>query len=90
MTAERFVKITNPANDLKPVYDAGPCYWKDVRGHWMMYFPGCGMADLGGHKIEEHTDGTISVSPSILVEGFESGEKIIRHGFLTRGLWTEC
>ena len=40
--------------------------------------------------VEEHEDGTISVTPSILVDGHNEGEKTQRHGYLTRGIWTEC
>jgi hypothetical protein len=43
-------------------------------------------ANLVGHKVEEHSDGTISVTPSILV----SDHLARRHGYLTRGIWQEC
>jgi hypothetical protein len=37
------------------------------------------------HKIVEHEDGTITVSPSILIKGEKSW-----HGFLKKGIWESC
>lgn len=44
------------------------------------------MANLSKHRVTEHEDGTITVTPSIEVTGGE-GERW--HGFLQRGQWTE-
>lgn len=38
------------------------------------------------HKVEEHDDGTITVTPSIKQE-WGDGEELW-HGYLTRGVWT--
>lgn len=69
------------------------CYWKASDGSWMLWLPDNRVPDFNGllgglklHKVEEHEDGTITVSPSILV----SNRNITRHGFLKRGIWTEC
>lgn len=43
-------------------------------------------ANLAAHKIEEHEDGTITVSPSILV----SDNRSSWHGYLKRGNWEPC
>lgn len=48
-------------------------------------FPKGACADLSRHEVIEHEDGTITVSPSILVTG--GGQW---HGFLERGIWREC
>lgn len=56
------------------------CYWK-VEDKWMLYLPNCGVGGLGNHEVMEHEDGTISVTPSILMRK--------RHGYLTKGIWTE-
>jgi hypothetical protein len=41
------------------------------------------LAGLRAHKIDEHPDGTITVSPSILVsQGDQSW-----HGYLEKGVW---
>lgn len=56
----------------------------DADGSWYAVPPGTDLvANLASHEIEEHTDGTITVSPSILVgDGRKSW-----HGFLKRGRW---
>lgn len=42
---------------------------------------------LGRHTITEHDDGTITVSPSILIDSSWAGEPIQWHGWLERGVW---
>lgn len=45
-------------------------------------------ANLGNHQVTEHDDGTITVSPSILVG---DGAGVHQwHGFLERGVWREA
>lgn len=44
------------------------------------------IANLNGHNIVEHEDGTITVSPSILVRN----HTLSWHGYLERGVWREC
>lgn len=65
--------------------------WKET-GHWYCVPPGTGLlAGLGKHTVEEHSDGTISVMPSILVGGHDfSGLYRSWHGYLTRGVFKEC
>ena len=43
------------------------------------------IANLERHDVTEHADGTITVSPSILVSAAPSQSW---HGFLRRGVWT--
>ena len=44
---------------------------------------------LRGHKVVEHEDGTITVSPSILIS-YEGGDgNWSWHGFLERGVWRD-
>ena len=47
------------------------------------------LAGLRNHQVIEHEDGTITVSPSILVwyEGADYREQW--HGYLERGIWRE-
>lgn len=70
-------------------------YWKDTRNGY--FYCACPVRDsegglviggLGHHDITEHEDGTITVSPSILVSG-GSGPvmKELYHGFLEHGIW---
>lgn len=49
------------------------------------------LGDLSAHKVVEHEDKTITVSPSILHHGHDADGNAIRwHGFLERGVWREC
>jgi len=59
------------------------------KGQWFGRIPNGDLfltANMANHSIEEHEDGTISVSPSILCDN----SKEYWHGFLTRGVWREC
>ncbi len=53
---------------------------------WHGVAPNGLLANLGGHKVTEHEDGTITVSPSIKVfDGTQTW-----HGYLERGVWRAC
>jgi hypothetical protein len=56
-------------------------------GIWFACTPNGLLGDLSNHDVVEHPDGTISVSPSILVTG--SKEEVQWHGYLERGVWRE-
>lgn len=51
---------------------------------WWCCTPNGMMGNLERHEVTEHPDGTITVSPSILVAGERSW-----HGYLERGVWRE-
>lgn len=60
-------------------------YWKDTSaGTWYGRCPSGELANLAGHTITEHLDGTITVTPSILVQGEKTW-----HGYLNHGVWQE-
>lgn len=72
-------------------------YGKDKDGLWHCIPPGTDLlGSLGegsglpgkGHKVVEHEDGTITVSPSILIRAGRAGQSW--HGYLERGVWREC
>ena len=44
------------------------------------------LANLSKHNVTEHDDGTITVSPSILITSWNGKSW---HGFLERGVWRE-
>ncbi|KKM93625.1 hypothetical protein LCGC14_1206560 [marine sediment metagenome] len=46
------------------------------------------LGNLRAHQVEEHEDGTITVSPSILIEEGTGGP--LWHGWLKKGEWTEA
>jgi hypothetical protein len=54
-------------------------------GCWQVRPPGCHAGSIPWHDIIEHEDGTITVSPSILLEDVET----IWHGYLKNGNWEE-
>lgn len=58
-------------------------YGKDSSGTWYARPPGNHMGSLAGHEVTEHEDGTITVSPSILIDDGRSKW----HGHLERGEW---
>lgn len=72
-------------------FDTGRiCYWRDRRAEnlWHLYLPGGGVGNLAGHQVTEHDDGTITVSPSILITDNRPNWR--RHGYLRRGVWEPC
>lgn len=73
-----------------PFLDPGE-YGK-VDGVWHCVPPGNKklLGCLSGHKVIEHEDGTITVSPSILISYSGGDGDFSWHGFLERGIWREC
>lgn len=62
-------------------------YWFDpTLGYWMIYAPKGGVGSLANHKVIEHEDGTITVSPSILQN---APHNETWHGYLEKGIWRE-
>jgi hypothetical protein len=63
-------------------------YGKDSQGIWYAVPPNfkVGYANLSKHKVIEHEDKTITVSPSILVQNHIQKW----HGYLEKGIWREC
>jgi hypothetical protein len=52
---------------------------------------GCHAGGIGEHRVIEHEDGTITVSPSILLHDFDDqGNPITWHGYLVQGIWSEA
>ena len=62
-------------------------YWSAADG-WHAVTPTGLWCALRNHAVTTHDDGTITVSPSILVSNGEGGE--VWHGFLERGVWRSC
>ena len=60
-------------------------YYCDDRGVWSGVTPNGLPGNLDDHEVVEHEDGTITVSPSILVEG--GPQQLQWHGYLERGVW---
>lgn len=76
------------------VFDVGPHLFQPGdyglwNGTWYARAPGDDdrrLANLANHLVVEHDDGTITVSPSILI----SGGGAQWHGCLERGVWRQC
>ena len=62
-------------------------YGKDSDGVWSIRTPNGLCGCLINHSVIEHEDGTITVSPSILVSNGEGGKSY--HGYLEKGIWRE-
>jgi hypothetical protein len=56
---------------------------------WVCTTPNGHHGNLSGHEVVEHEDGTITVSPSILISGGPDGGELW-HGFLEHGVWRSC
>lgn len=67
-------------------------YGKHPRtGDWFACTPNGHMGNLSQHDVTEHEDGTITVSPSILVTERRDGRDVeLWHGYLKRGAWRSC
>lgn len=86
MQGKRVLIITDPIH-LKPG-EYGK--WRD---NWFVCTPRGNTGNVSGHKIEEHEDGSITVSPSILIRTSSDGGKTWIdewHGYLEKGIWREC
>lgn len=68
-------------------------YARNERGEWYARPPGWNGAPacLRHHTVVEHDDGTITVSPSILLTRSTEldGENLQWHGYLEHGVWRE-
>lgn len=75
--------------DGYPELEEPGTYGKTVNG-WYCCSPNGMLGNLNSHSVTEHKDGTITVSPSILItENLPTGN-IQWHGFLERGVWREA
>lgn len=61
-------------------------YGKGTDGVWRARPFGNHTGSLEAHTVVEHEDGTITVSPSILIDDGRNKW----HGYLERGVWREC
>lgn len=60
-------------------------YFKLGTGEFIVCCPSGHVASIRNHKVVEHEDGTITVSPSILINWGDNQW----HGFLEKGIWRE-
>jgi hypothetical protein len=79
---------THSRNDVAP-----GSYWRAVYPDgrlwaWLIVTPNGLRGNLMRHEVEEHEDGTITVSPSILVSRGDGSAEY--HGWLRRGVWSDA
>lgn len=82
-------RVDQPINDPQSLWLAPGDYGRATDGRWLAIPPGENrhlLANVSKHEVTEHEDGTITVSPSILV----SNHTGTWHGYLERGVWREC
>lgn len=81
---EKSKVIQGTRRDLQDGELFAPGEYGKYNGEWYCQPPGTDL--LGGlrnHTVVEHEDGTITVSPSILISGWREQW----HGYLERGIW---
>lgn len=86
MKGHRLYEIEGEADFVFRIFET-PCAYGKRNNVWYCSTPNGLAGNLGSHAVVEHEDGTITVSPSILVT--ESPE-VTWHGYLIRGVWSEC
>ena len=62
----------------------GACEYARINGVWHACSPNGLLANLAGHQVIEHDNGTITVSPSIEVTNTIN----YWHGYLQAGVWS--
>lgn len=84
MTGRRVREFSDPTEFVPGDYG----YWHD---HWVAETPNGHGANLASHRVTEHEDGTITVSPSIAVSTSVNGKPVqVYHGWLERGVWRDA
>jgi hypothetical protein len=62
-------------------------------GNWYACAPNGHLGNLSQHDVVEHDDGTITVSPSIVITRRDTERRQdveLWHGYLQRGVWRTC
>lgn len=82
----------DPEEDVAHGLKAGEYCKQPYDGKWYAMAPGDHnlLIGLAGHKVEEHQDGTITVTPSIIVTKHDNDCKLQWHGYLTKGEWIDA
>lgn len=85
---ERYGEMNGTRHDCAPHELQRGEYGKYEDHGWYCRPPGSDLiGNISAHQITEHEDGTVSVSPSILINSKQLGSW---HGYLERGVWREC
>lgn len=90
MQGTRLYKIEGEEDFVLRIFQTPGAYGTVNGKDWFCATPNGLAGNLGNHTVTEHKDGTISVSPSILVSSGRDHREPSWHGFLREGVWQEC
>ena len=90
MQGTRLTKIEGEEDFLWRIYETPGAYGSVNGNDWFCTTPNGLAGTLIKHSVIEHEDGTITVSPSILVTSGRDHGQPSWHGWLERGVWREC
>ncbi len=90
MQGTRLTKVEGEDDFLYRIAQTPGAYGSANGTDWFCTTPNGLFGNISKHSVTEHDDGTITVSPSILVTSGSNGRAPTWHGFLKAGLWTEC
>lgn len=86
MNGQRLHEVEGEDDFVFRIFTSPGAYGKRD-GVWYCCTPNGLAGNLCNHSVVEHNDGTITVSPSILVA---QRHPISWHGYLKQGVWSEC
>lgn len=89
MPGTRLYPIEGEGDFLFRIFET-PGSYGYTNDQWYCSTPNGLAGNLYKHQVIEHEDGTITVSPSILVSSGSQHKDPSWHGYLERGVWTEC
>ena len=90
MQGNRLVKVGDEEDFLLRISQTPGAYGTANGADWFCTTPNGLFGNISKHTVTEHDDGTVTVSPSILVTSGSNGREPSWHGFLERGVWREC
>ena len=70
-------------------YQPGDYWFSPITKNWYCCCPNGDLGNLSKHDVIEYEDGTITVSPSILIKWIGENEGRNWHGYLENGIWRE-
>ena len=90
MQGTRLRKVDGEEDFLFRVSETPGAYGSANGEDWFCTTPNGLFGNISKHTVTEHDDGTITVSPSILVTSGHNKREPTWHGFLERGVWRSC
>lgn len=87
------VRVSGPGRRVETTEALKPGdYVQLSSGDWYGKTPNGESCNLAKHRVTEHEDGTITVTPSILIfyTHPDKGRVELWHGWLERGYWRSC